>query len=194
MPGALATGKFLAQRSGIAYMAKHGRRKFRQYLKGQIEHTLALATLASKDVIGSNVGDTVIEKAWLSSVKATHSLAFPTPLAGDGPIMVGLAHSDYTDAEIEEWIENAESWNSSDLRSQEQARRKIRRIGIFPMSETGDLTSSKVLNDGKPIRTKCGWMLDTGMTVKFWAYNMGSSALTTGRLYQVQGHVNLWPA
>ncbi len=174
-------------------MARRGRRKFRRYLRGQIDFQLPLLTLATEDVVGANVSDTVVEKAWISSVRATHTLSGAVASALDGPILVGVAHSDYTDAEIEAWIENSESWNARDLVAQEAAKRKIRRIGVFNIVFDDTGLGSATLNDGKPITTKCNWMLQSADTVKFWAYNMGAAIIITGYLYDVQGHANLWP-
>ncbi len=162
-------------------------------MAGQIDHTLALATLGALDLVGSLNADLVTEKTWVTSMKCVHALSAPTPLAGDGPIMVGVAHGDYIDSEIESWIENLGSWEAHDLITQEISRRKVRRIGIFPVRSTDDLTSTQVLNEGRPITTKLGWQLGSGQTLRFWAYNLGSSVLTTGRMYRVQGHANLWP-
>ncbi len=178
-------------------MAKHGKgrkRRFRRYIKGQIDHTLALSTLGSKVVIGSTVGDTVSEKAWCSSVKGAWSLDGFTPAAGDGPILVGLSHGDYTDTEIEEWIESLDTWEEGDLIGQEIGKRKIRKVGVFRIPVGSGITDAQVLNDGRVFTTKCGWMFTTGQTIRFWAYNQGSSALTTGALLRVEGHANLWPA
>ncbi len=169
------------------------KRKFRKYLRGQIEHNAGLGTLAAKTLVGANIGDTVTEKAWISSVKASWSLNQWTPGPDDGPILVGVAHSDYSDAEIEEWIENTSSWEAHDLVQQEVAKRKIREVGTFPTP--ADANEALVLNNGKPIWTKCGWMLGTGQTVKIWAYNKGASALgTTEPNLGVSGFANLWPA
>ncbi len=167
-------------------------RKFRKYLKGQVNHFLSLGTLAAKTLIGENITNTLTEQAWLSSYKGTWSLSELTPATGDGPVMVGIAHSDYSDAEIEAWVENANSWNQADLISQEVARRKIRRVGTFM---AGDVAAEpQVLADGRMITTKCGWQVTTGQTVKIWAYNMGSSALaTTTPIVNTSGHCNLWP-
>jgi len=175
-------------------MAKaKGRRKFRKYLKGQIDHQFTLGTLAAQDVVSDPVGDTVREKAWLTSVKATWSLSNITSIIDSGPILVGIAHSDYTDAEIEEWIENLASWDSGDMIGQEVAKRKIRRVGLFG-TPVGGPPDKLALNDGKPIRTKCGWQLVTGQTVKIWAYNTGTAALaTTVPVVHTQGFANLWP-
>ncbi len=175
-------------------MAKHpSKRKFRRYLRGQIRSALSLGTLAAADVISNVVSDSVIEKAWISSVRAAWTLSNYTPLAETGPVMVGIAHSDYDDAEIEAWVENLASWDSGDQVGQEISKRKIRLVGVFdsPLGASGDT----FLNDGKQITTKCGWMLATGQTVRIWAYNTGTVALaTTNPSVKTEGHANLWPA
>ncbi len=178
----------------MAKRSKRGRRarKFRRYLKGSIDEELSLTTLAAKAVAAGNMDETVNERTWCSSVKATWAMQRYTRGLDDGPILCGLAHADYTAAEIEEWIENTGSWNEGDLVNQEVAKRKIRRVGVFDAPD--DANSPAVLNEGRAIRTKTGWILNQGETLKIWAYNMGSSALaTTVPLVIVQGHANLWP-
>lgn len=179
-------------------MAKRSRRrrKFRRYLKGKLDERLLLSTLAAKTVVGANATGVLEEKAWLSSVKALYSLNDFTQIVDVGPIMIGLAHNSYSDAEIEAWVENeAGSWAAGSEVAQEIAKRKIRQIGIFMVpvgATTGDIVT---LNDGRPIRTKCGWMLQTGDTVKLWVYNTGLAAVATTVPKVVQiGHANLWPA
>ncbi len=171
-------------------MGKH-KRKYRKYLKGQIDSHVALGTLAANTLVSVMFADTLTEKAWLSSVDASWSLDDFTQGADRGPILVGVAHSDYADAEIEAWVENISSWQGNDLVNQEIARRKIRRVGIFPMQTS---EPSAVLNDGESIHTKCGWQLYTGQGLRLWAYNMGSAALaTTDPDMGTQGYANLWP-
>ncbi len=168
-------------------------RKFRKYLKGILQENMSLGTLGSKVVISAVSGDVVTESTWLSSIKATWSLDAFSDNAGDGPILVGVAHSDYSSAEIEEWLENTGSWEEGNLISQEIAKRKIRQVGTFDKQALG-LVSSDVLNDGRPISTKCGWILTTGNGLRIWAYNLGSSPLdTTDPVVSVNGHANLWP-
>ncbi len=173
-------------------MAKHRKRKrFRPYLKGQISFQQSLGTLAPLDIVSGNVVDTVSEKAWLSSVNAVWTLSQFVTGSNVGPILVGLAHSDYSSAEVEAWIESASSWQRADLVTQETNRRKIRRVGIF-VQPTG-VNLNAVLNEGRPIRTKCNWQLFTGDSVKIWAYNLGISALTADAEVNVDGFANLWP-
>ncbi len=177
-------------------MAKHtgksGKGRFRRYLKGRLDETLALGTLGAKVVISANSSDVVTEKAFLSSVKATWSLGAVTDAINVGPVEVGIAHSDYSSAEIEEYLENSGSWQEEDMISQEIGKRKIRSVGLLRSPDT--VAGFSRLNDGKPITTKAGWIIQTGQGVRIWAYNMGSVAFaTTDPQMQVQGHANLWP-
>ncbi len=176
-------------------MAKHTPTKFRRYLRGNITETLALGTLGAGVVVGANISNVVFDRTFVSSVVATYSLAEFTEAVDDGPITVGLAHSDYTDAEIEEWIENTGGWNEGNKVAQEIAKRKIKIVGTFdtrPGLAAG--IASMVLNDGKMIKTKLNVILLEGQTIKIWARNDGQSALaTTIPDVTVQGHANLWP-
>ncbi len=50
------------------------------------------------------------------------------------------------------------------------------------------------MNDGKPVTTKCGWMLQPGDSLALWYYNAGSAAVaTTVPTVTTMGHANLWP-
>jgi len=161
------------------------------YLRGSIDESLALSTLGPKVVISTPFTAVVDNLTRCSSVVCWWSLDQFTPGGDDGPILVGLAHSDYTAPEIEEWIENTGSWNKSDLvQSREVAKRLVRRIGVFETPVTVS-TQFLVLNDGKPIKTKLNWLLSEGQTLKLWAYNMGASSLaTTNPNVKLTGHAN----
>lgn len=173
-------------------MAKHRRRrKFRRYIKGRIDFELALLTLGPNDVLSGVESQSLSETAFLSSIKATWSLGDFTPDVGDGPMWCGVAHSDYTAAEIEEWIEEGASWNEGDMVAKEVARRRIRQVGVFKAEGSGG--NVVVLNEGRSITTKCKWSLITGQTIRFWIYNSGSGTLVTGSILHVNGHANLWP-
>ncbi len=168
------------------------RRRMGRYIRGNVDEELALTALATKDVVGSVFDETVNERTWVSSVKATWSMANFTPIANAGPIIVGVAHGDYTDAEIEEWLESTGQWNEGNLVAQEISKRKIRQVGSFETPD--DAADIVVLNDGKPINTKCGWILLQGQTLRLWAYNSGSANVaTTAPAVTINGHANLWP-
>ncbi len=173
-------------------MAKHGRRrKYRRYIRGKIDHDLALTTLAGNTLVGTDLSDAVTETTWCSSIKATWGLTDWTPIASAGPITVGIAHSDYTDAEIEAWLEVTSAWDQGNKVAQEVNRRKCRIVGTFA---TPEALATAMLNDGKQLTTKVGMMLATGDTLRIWAYNAGTAAIaTTVPGVVVQGHANLWP-
>ncbi len=169
------------------------KRKFRRYLAGQVDEELALGTLNAKVVVSAGFDQSVEERTWASSMRAIWSLENVTLTAGVGPVLVGVAHSDYTAAEIEAWIENTGSWSEGDLVSQEVAKRKIRKVGIFD-DMVGGAAEINVLNEGRPIRTKLNWILTTGQSLQLWAYNLGTASFaTTDPTVDVQGIVHLWP-
>ncbi len=174
-------------------MAKRKGRKFRKYLRGSIDHRLDLGTLAANTLVSSILTDTVEEKAYVSSVKASYSMDQFTETADAGPILCGWAHSDYTDAEIEAFIENAGSWSEGDKVQQEIAKRFIRQVGIFER-RTG-VNEWGTIRDGAVFTTKLGWVLASGQSLRFWCYNMGEAAVaTTDPNCRAQGHANLWPS
>ncbi len=165
-----------------------------RYIKGNIDMNVELGTLAGNTGLTTQAPDTVTERALISSVVNSYILSGFTLLDNVGPVMVGVAHGDYTLAEIEEWIELQTGWAEADKVSQERARRKIRRIGVIEM--VGGLTgvSRGTLNEGRPVKTKLNWILNSGQSVQFWAYNMGSAAFgSTDPNLHIQGHANLWP-
>ncbi len=166
-----------------------------KYIKGNVDEVVALGTLASRTLVAATFGDTVNERTKISSIVAAWSLSGYTGGDNIGPILVGVAHSDYSAAEIEAVIENSGSWSEGDLIAQEVVSRKIRIVGTmgpgFSDAGPGD---AWVLNGGRPFKTKLNWMLLQGQTLDLWAYNLGGSPLaTTDPDLRVEGHANLWP-
>ncbi len=158
-----------------------------------MNESFSLGTLAGRTLVLSAVSETVQERTYVSSMVAAWSMIDLTEAPADGPIMVGVMHSDYTVTELEEFLENAGSWNEASLvQTREIGRRLIKKVGTFPSS--GISGGAQVLNEGRPIKTKLGWVLTTGQTLDLWAYNLGTSALaTTVPQVTVEGHANLWP-
>ncbi len=178
----------------LAMMARkpRPRKRMGRYLRGTVDERLSMASLAGLTAVGAIFDSVVNERTLVSSLVAIWSIGGYTKATNTGPILCGVAHSDYTDTEIEEWIEQTGSWNEGDLVAQEVGSRKIRRVGIF---EVADVESDEVvLNDGKAIKTKLNWILLQGQSLKHWAYNAGSVAVgTTTPIMKTQGHVNLFP-
>ncbi len=164
-----------------------------KYIKGNIEENLDLGTLASKTLIADTFDETVEERTFLSSIVVSWSLDQLT--APQGPISFGVAHSDYSDAEIEQVLEAVASWKEGDKIAQEVSKRLVKQIGVFvsPVGAAGGITDVS-FNDGRPKKTKLNWILTSGKTLKMWAYNDSASALvTTAPFMRANGHANLWP-
>ncbi len=173
-------------------MPRKGNKRMGKYLRGTVDEVASLTTLGAETLVGNPFDSVVDSRTRVTSIVATYALADFTPTAGVGPIVVGIAHGDYSDAEIEAWIEQTGSWNESDLvSSKEVANRLIRMVGTF--DRIGNAEDVAVLNDGKPIKTRLNWLLNEGATLKQWAYNSGTGAVaTTVPQFRMNGHVNLF--
>jgi len=170
---------------------RRGGGKRRPYLPGRINVEKDISSLGTKAGNLVALGDLVNSSTYITSIDVVWNLNDWLPTIDAGPLLIGVSHSDYTMNEIEEWIESVQSWNQGDMVAQEVSRRKIRRIGVFP--GTPDLDAS-VLNDGKPMHTKCGWTMLTGQGCNLWIYNMGGQS-TAADVCTVQGYgtAHLWP-
>ncbi len=168
------------------------RRNFGKYLRGSVDEQLAVGALAGQALVSQTFDETVTERTRVSSVIATWGLRNWTPVQDAGPLVCGIAHSDYTDAEIEAVIENAGSWNAGGKVEQEIAKRLVRRVGMFEIP--ADISESAVLFDGRLTKTKLNWSLQTGQTLRLWVYNTGQTAVdnTVNPEVVLQGHANLW--
>ncbi len=167
-------------------------RKMGKYIRGSVDEELTLATLAAKTAVAAIFDNVVADRMFVSSLVAIYSLRNFTQGVDDGPIMIGVAHSDYTSAEIEEYIESTGSWNEGNKKEQEVQKRQIRRIGVFEVAVNAN--EVEVLNHGSPIKTKLNWIMLESQSLQLWAYNLGSSALaTTVPVVTAEGHANLWP-
>ncbi len=165
-------------------MAKHtgkGRRKGK-VIKGKFDNSVTLGTLAANTGV-LDATEIVAQRSFILSMEAAHSII---GLAAGESVYLGVAHSDYSLAEVEEWIENQGGWDEGNLISQEINRRKIRNIGVFTSEETA-------LNEGKVLKTKLGFILNSGDGLNFFLYNPDAAGLTTGSEWTSLGHVWLKP-
>ncbi len=177
---------------GAAKRKGSGRkRSMGAYLKGSIDESIDLGTLAANTLVAGDNSQVTTERTLVSSIKCTW--AIDGMVAGQGPIVFGVAHSDYTDAEIEAVIENTGSWNAGDkVQSREIAKRLVRQIGIIVGVANSGTVDSR-WNQGRPMKTKLNWVLNTGQTIQYWAYNASDAALSTAVPdLLVNGHANLW--
>ncbi len=161
-----------------------------KYLKGNIDDEVAITSLASKDVVGAAPDETVAQRTRCTSIVVGCALNDYTVVAGAGPIVVGIAHSDYTDAEVEEYLETTGQWDEGDLVAQEHAKRKVRILGEFSGAEVAE-----VLWNGAKRKFKLNWILNSGDGLRLWAYNSGDQPVsgTGSPAFVLNGHANLFP-
>ncbi len=166
--------------SSLCMPSKHTNRNRKGFRSLPIDENSAVGTPASNAVTKDDFNSVVDSDIFAISMDALWGMRDHT--ANQGPIVVGVAHGDYTAAEIEECLEAVASWDSGDKVEQERRRRKVRQIGIFP-----GLDADEVLNHGVKIRTKLGFVLQVGETLSLWTWNRAGVTLTTGTIITLQG-------
>jgi hypothetical protein len=155
------------------------------YRKLPIRERAAMGAVGDGAAVGIDVSDTVTEKTLISSIVVGIGLNDFT--AGEGPVGVFVAHSDYTDQEIEEALETSTSWDEGDLVAREKANRKVRLLGMAQIEDDGE----EVLFDGRQRKFKLNWILEAASTLQFGVYAQGG-ALTSGGQLDILGHANGW--
>ncbi len=104
--------------------------------------------------------------------------------AGEGPILLGLSHSDYTVAEIIEAID-IELLGKGDKIEQERARRLVRKFGLYDVGAVGDAVVISKDEIGR--RHKLNWPIGIGNSLDLWARNKSGATLTTGQIVSFSG-------
>ncbi len=166
-------------------MAKHPRRRGKRRFnlrRVRITPEEPLLTLASDTVITQDLTAASPDRYRCVTVKGSWTLIALT--AGEGPITVGYAHSDYSVTEIKECLEAQAAISQSNKVAREQSDRLVRVVGT--MRGVGN----SFLNDGKPISTKLNWLIGIGATVKMFSFNESTSPLTTGAVTNLVG--DMW--
>jgi len=146
------------------------------------EKQLTVGALASQTVIKDDLAQVLLDDVY--AISADVYVAVANHTVNEGPIEVGLCHSDYSGAEVEEYLEVTDSWDFSNQTEQEKRRRKVRRIGFL---DGAGITEK--LNDGVKTRVPLKFPLQEGMTLGVWAFNKDSTVLTTGTLITFTGQI-----
>ncbi len=167
---------------------KTSRRRRRSFnlRKVRVAETIGITALAAGDVITGFLTNASTDPFRLVSVDLNYSVVNLGAAIDDGQEF-GLAHSDYTAAEVEECLESQASIDLGDKVAQEQANRLVRSIGRATGS--GVTGGGRAFNDGKPMKTKLNWLLSTGDQLNVWIRNGSGIVYTTGAAMSVQGHV-----
>ncbi len=172
-------------RTTLSVAKKKGRRKF-NLRRVRINTQTQCGALATQDLIAAAMINTSANKYRIITVKASYSWVNIAAVADDG-MTFGLAHSSYTDAEIEECLEAVTSIDIGNKVAQEQANRLVREIGAI---ESVDVVSgSRVFNDGRLTSTKLNWLIGIGDTVQLWVRNASGTVWTTGSALFVNGSI-----
>ncbi len=182
----------LVESSPPGAMGKHTFRKktnFSRFINGNIEISLNMTTLAAK-ALTSQTTQLLVDTARVSSVKAAYGITGLTIADGVGPFLFGVAHSDYTNAEIEGYIEAGNSWDIGDMVNREIRSRRVKTIGAIGSLES---LGAMVFNEGRMKKTKLNWRLSEGDSLDFWVYNMGDQPVaTTVPVFTAFGDANIW--
>ncbi len=167
-------------------MARKGKRSF-NLRRVRLQSFLAAGALVSGDVISGAATAATTGSMRVMSIKASWNLSDKGASDDDG-YQFGVAHSDYTAAEIEECLESQASIDLGDKVAQEQSNRLVRVIGT--MSGAAGAGGGLQFNDGKTISTKLNWFLSIGDTLNMWIRNGSGATWVTGALLLPIG--DLW--
>ncbi len=163
-------------------MAKHrksGGRKSSKFFAYPIEVDVTLSTLGAGVVTSGAMTALGVTKAYCISADVTWSIDGLTE--DEGPLRVGLFNGNLSNTEVSEKLD-ARPTSQSDIIAMERSRRPVRPAGKFAGNETNE-----VLNEGKSIRTKLGFIIDEGVELEAYVRNDGSGALTTGAIAHASG-------
>lgn len=168
-------------------MAKHTRRRKKPYRKINsafqvlpVNVTFALGALTNGTVVTQAL-TAISDDFWVQSVDLVFALQDFT--ASEGPLWFGVANGNLTTVEIAEALV-AQPSHRADIIPREEARRPVRRIGMF-----AGLTTEEVYNDGVIKRTSCKFYLAESAEIEAWCQNVSGATLTTGGIVNVNGVV-----
>ncbi len=160
------------------------RRRSNKFRAIRVATSVTLGALANNGVVASGLNSGGFDnEIYAISVDAMISVRNLT--AGEGPLLCGYAHSDYTTAEIAEAI-LAQDGLFDNLIEQEQGKRHVRDAGFI-----SGIASEEVLFDGKVKRTKLGFRVGDAQDVQMFVMNRSGATLTTGGIVETVGKLYL---
>ncbi len=171
-------------------MARKSRKSF-NLRPVRIAVSAAPGALATLDVISQDLIPVATNRYRVTSL----SLAFTWggKAIADDTLEFGVAHGDYTAAEIEECLEASGSINAGTKDQQEKANRLVRSIGIVA-GGVGDAASQGApFNNGRPVKVKLNWTIQIGDTLSIWMRNGSAVVYTTGSVLAVIGKAWVTP-
>ncbi len=172
---------------GASVRRRKTRRRF-NLRRVRIASSPAVGALATEDVASVAITGAAADKIRFISFNSTYTWV-DSGAIGDGALEFGLAHSDYSAAEIEACLESAGSIDLGDKVAQEVANRWVRRVGTISDATTA-AGMEKQFNDGRQVKTKLNWLMSAGDTLNIWFRNGSGNVYTTGSSMAVLG--DLW--
>ncbi len=177
-------------------MAKHSRKTSWQTIEVERATDFGVAGIGASDLAKDVLtADTADDNFIATSIELAYSMDIEQAAEPNnvGPIHIGLAKSDYSDAEIEAWVENASGFTRANLIQQEISKRHIKHVATFTLPQLAAAEQVSVeVNDGKPIKTRLNWRILEGTTISVWIYNAGTSAIpaSSGQVLTSVGQIN----
>ncbi len=147
--------------------------------KVRIATSIAIGALAGADVVAVAMTAAGTGTYRVISLRLAWSIVNHAAPA-DGAYEFGVAHSDYSAAEIEECLEASASIDPGDKIANEQANRLVRSIGTISSSSAGTASGELNWNDGRPMKTRLNWLMTIGDTLTAWVRNGSGTIYTTG--------------
>ncbi len=169
-------------------MAKKRSRRF-NLRRVRIQSKLAIGALAAEALVAGVITNAAAQRMRFVSLKASYAISDLGAAADDG-FSFGLAHSDYSAAEIEECLESYLAIDLSDKVGQEKANRLVREIGTISLTGIGGVGGGISFNDGKQVKTKLNWLMAPDDQLQIWVRNSSGTVYTTGSQIVING--NLW--
>ncbi len=169
----------------------YGKRKYHRNYKlrrVRLATTSALGALGAGAVVANNIVNAAADTYRLISVDCSYSWSGKQEV--DDAATFGLAHGDYTAAEIEESLEAITAIDLGDKVAQEQANRLVREIGTFAGSTAGVANAGAIFNDGRRMKVRLNWAMSIGQQVTLWIRNSSGVVYTTGSVITMNG--DLW--
>ncbi len=145
----------------------------------RIRTNFAIGALAAADVISAAMHPAGTGTLRVISIDLNWMISNLAAIV-DGGFEFGVAHSDYSAAEIEEALEASASIDVGDKVAQEQVNRLVRTIGTISPQGEHTVGGEIPFKMGMPVKTRLNWLLSIGDTLSAWVRNSTGTVYTDG--------------
>ncbi len=148
--------------------------------------TFAIGALAALDCIGLNTKIDGSRKSGMKVVKSEIWVDYAGKTDVEGPVLFGVAAL-LNAAEIEVALE-ADPQGRANVENN-QSRRPVWPLLMIAKDGTKNVNRSLIM----PLEVKPSWSIPEGEDYTYWAYNMDTSALTSGLVLEIFAkHTGVW--